>query len=792
MRKTWSLALLILALLLALTLVACEGGESNETEAVTTNEVTTSASDPEGTTAPEGEVTTAPEGETTEPDTASDKPADGVPTSGTYVTFFDDGNASSYLSGTDCTWEIVEDTDMGSVLKITSVGDITRSPWVKFDYAAYMESMGIAPAPTKKAAVLVFKVKAEKCTSGSFDVMCSTVERPMARSFVSVGFDTDEEGWQTLVMPMPTESKDEWKGDTVGMIRMCHGDDILGGEVMYVQSIRMYESLDALLGATEGLEKYQLGYGSSLTVEANDPVNHVKQDAPDEDASVDLWFDHITEKTVASDVTSSGKVGYTIRLAKNEISDCQFLLAPQTDRTFRIELDTLTHESGATLDTSVYFAYYHDVGKTEKMPDALPPVQGPIAVKGNQSQSFVIKAKSTPDTTAGLYSAELRIYDNESGAYIKKATVYAYVWDFTLPEDTSMTVVSSISSSRIYKSYDKKGNKNELYKNYYDFLLENRVCGYEIPYDLLSDEADAYLDNPRVKGFRHLNKYKGDAEYLSALWEKFKDKPEWMDKLFFYYVDEPYTEERMLALGDAVESIEPYFPEYAMISPFFTNFEWESADQIEYFRDILSLWCVKVYSFTPRELSDFIGTSQSLQTAEQDALYGTFAERMEREVAEGDKLWTYFCNSPTQLYCNWLATDNGVEPVISVWQCKLNDVTGVLYWHSTYWNEGEVYENIATVAGSHYVYGDGVLVYSGAPYGLDTPVSSIRLEQIREGIEDYEYLCMLEELYGEETTDELIRLVTTCVVNYTTDDDYLANVRVMLGDMVEAGMKNKV
>ena len=50
---------------------------------------------------------------------------------------------------------------------------------------------------------------------------------------------------------------------------------------------------------------------------------------------------------------------------------------------------------------------------------------------------------------------------------------------------------------------------------------------------------------------------------------------------------------------------------------------------------------------------------------------------------------------------------------------------------------------------------------------------------------------MIEELYGEEVMDEIINLVTTSVIHYTVDDDYLANVRVLLGDMVEAGIKNK-
>jgi hypothetical protein len=38
------------------------------------------------------------------------------------------------------------------------------------------------------------------------------------------------------------------------------------------------------------------------------------------------------------------------------------------------------------------------------------------------------------------------------------------------------------------------------------------------------------------------------------------------------------------------------------------------------------------------------------------------------------------------------------------------------------------------------------LIYPGGPLGQDGPVSSIRLENAREGVEDYEYLYRLKNL----------------------------------------------
>ena len=45
-----------------------------------------------------------------------------------------------------------------------------------------------------------------------------------------------------------------------------------------------------------------------------------------------------------------------------------------------------------------------------------------------------------------------------------------------------------------------------------------------------------------------------------------------------------------------------------------------------------------------------------------------------------------------------------------------------------------------------YPDGDGFLAYPGKPAGIDGPASTIRLEQIRQGLEDYEALTMLADL----------------------------------------------
>ena len=51
---------------------------------------------------------------------------------------------------------------------------------------------------------------------------------------------------------------------------------------------------------------------------------------------------------------------------------------------------------------------------------------------------------------------------------------------------------------------------------------------------------------------------------------------------------------------------------------------------------------------------------------------------------------------------------------------------------------------------SDTVYGDGSLLYPGSVKGVDGPCGSFRLVMIRDGIEEYEMLTMLEAAAGRE------------------------------------------
>ena len=88
-----------------------------------------------------------------------------------------------------------------------------------------------------------------------------------------------------------------------------------------------------------------------------------------------------------------------------------------------------------------------------------------------------------------------------------------------------------------------------------------------------------------------------------------------------------------------------------------------------------------------------------------------------------------------------------------------------------------------------FVPGDGFLFYPGAKYGIIGPVGSLRAVSYRDGMEDYEYLTLLEEIYQDRDMDSTAiennlysNLFTE--VTPTTDRDIFYAKRRELAEMI--------
>lgn len=664
-----------------------------------------------------------------------------------------------------------------------------------------------------------------------------------------------------------------------------------------------------------------------------DPADsYVVQTAPYEDSDIRMWFQHPNVKVRQEDTTPTGKNTYSVYMAKNEYQGTQVTLySPAVTKSLisaNVTPFTAMDGSGATLSADVYYEFYikcenldttgvlgvndpsQSFIKNGMIPDAMAKVAdinrqaapGKFTLTAGKTQTLYIKIKSELETPSGWYSAQFNV-TNSSGHIVKTATVYAYVWDFEIPEATHL-------QTGYYLNYAAYGS-DASYKNAYDFLLDNRICAFRIPGEINS--SNPYLTNPRVNSIAIQGKNSYACNLTGAeirdIYDDLSTMDEWdtvREKLYFYTCDEPMSQEQVDALYaaygrryntlDDVRSayyrVKGGWPEdpYCLVAfhenhPYPTGYDKNTAYDASTGRYLqsddhsgrfdnaadavqgmmnegtCSVWCVQPYFYTPASTlasAGYVGNNYNdLKMRSMngiisgfsleynsiinggnyfnwDSKYGSFSYRFnnykQQQALQGKnvKLWNYVCGNETAYtYCNHVIENTGLQEEILFWQTMQTGATGFLYYGANLWNEnsstcgvegssvaydGSTASGVWNVnryvggRGNFNVYGNGVILYGkdikvALRIGSTTqPLGTVRVEHIRDGIEDYEMLYMYREAYGEAAMNTLIGKVSSNVVKYLsmpafnrsaypssmTNEDVFAAVRRELGDALES------
>ena len=117
----------------------------------------------------------------------------------------------------------------------------------------------------------------------------------------------------------------------------------------------------------------------------------------------------------------------------------------------------------------------------------------------------------------------------------------------------------------------------------------------------------------------------------------------------------------------------------------------------------------------------------------------------------GEESWWYVCCVPKAPYPNLFIDEPGIDHRIRFWMAWNDGIEGDLYWNTVNWYSGNTFkdpwENPMVYPGAN---GDGYLFYppkqNEKQYRI---ISSQRLALVRDGIEDYEYLVILEDYIRE-------------------------------------------
>jgi len=393
-------------------------------------------------------------------------------------------------------------------------------------------------------------------------------------------------------------------------------------------------------------------------------------------------------------------------------------------------------------------------------PDPLPPVT-PFSVAPDTNQPVWITVYVPKGAAAGRYSGALTI--SAAGAAPRQVPVTLTVWNFTLPDTPTSRTAFGIGGGDIAAAHGIKTDSPGyvgLVARYYEALLEHRISAYYTPVPLDSPKAGRYLSDPRVTSF--IMRY-ADVEAMRADVERCR-RNGWLGKAVFYPLDEPQTAEQYATLKERADLIHSIDRSLKVVSPYYRDPDFATDKTIyEHFDGYLDIWCPNLMFYNEQE--------------------------MRVRQAKGEEVWWYVCCIPLRPYPNFFVNLDAIDHRILMWMQKLYDVQGLLYWNTTYWNTAstkDVWEDVATVKDiSPNLYGDGSLFYPGSKVGLAEPVTSIRLECIRDGLEDFDYLTLLERKVGADQTKAMIRQLVRSRKSFDKSPQRLAAVRLQIARILQ-------
>ncbi|MDR1666437.1 MAG: DUF4091 domain-containing protein [Bacteroidales bacterium] len=193
-------------------------------------------------------------------------------------------------------------------------------------------------------------------------------------------------------------------------------------------------------------------------------------------------------------------------------------------------------------------------------------------------------------------------------------------------------------------------------------------------------------------------------QFLPALKEHLQNKG-WLDRYIQHIADEP-TAKNAPSYGEISRYIREYLPGVKILDAVLTS----------------------------KELSENI----DIWIPELDILHkdNAFYQDLKRN---GKEVWFYTCVGPRGNYANRFIELPLIQTRLLHWINYKYQITGYLHWGLNFWEKDQLYIDASRDRG-RLPAGDNCIVYPG--YGK--LYTSIRFEAMRDGIDDYQLLTMLE------------------------------------------------
>ena len=526
------------------------------------------------------------------------------------------------------------------------------------------------------------------------------------------------------------------------------------------------------------------GGGNGDTSSAQPPMEVYADD-------VEVWSAPATEKVMKDKLdlyeNIKGAAEINVLSAKGEYEGEHLILTSEEKDVTGINLQSfdLTLDGDDTVkfpkeNIEIFFEKYLDVKKiydangapTGKYPDALIPMQAIVDCKENEmdggtNQGLYVRFNVPVNQPAGTYKGNLQL---SYAKHSKSIPVTLEVADLTVSQEThSRTHFISEWQYRLGELDSTQAMLDKYVEAGLDYRISPAGVVIEDSYDeegiaYYVEKAAAWMRDPRCSHvsipLQHTTQTRvidgksitanavnaeGMEKVLDAFIAKsFEDNFDYIVKLGTHLVDEPQLNKAL----DRTKLTTTIYKE--TLEKVASELEQESTDnptlQATLVESVRNIRAVITASYD----EDYVGYIDTwCPTVDY---YDTESQRA--NYAEQEEKWWYTCISPRAPFPTYHIEDTLLSARTMSWMQAEYDVVGNLFWATNvYANyDGSKYVNIedffeGDASRFSQVNGDGFLFYPGKQYGVDGPIGSLRLEAIRDGLEEYEILYELKNNY---------------------------------------------
>jgi hypothetical protein len=519
-----------------------------------------------------------------------------------------------------------------------------------------------------------------------------------------------------------------------------------------------------------------------------------------------------------SGAVSGGSITVSIKAAKNEVESFQVAITSgSSQQVSDAVMSDLTNSSGGIIkNTSATLYRVEYVNITQLSPRAesgyttgyyadplipfINPVTGkpinksggttkyalPIDVSSSLNGAIWVDVKVPSTASAGVYTGSLTLTCSDFSKVAMPVTLT--VWNFTLPdgptsgsnfgtygnitafygpskgttaynaierryaEETARHRINPPIPIRFFPEGDSNGNlkvNSAIQDSLNQFITQNHLTSFQIPFESVPP------------GDLQANYFYNYTNYMKS--------NGWLEGAYYWPIDEPNT-------FDAYQYITihtthqytgtPNVRTMVTEQPYTQNFTWPDIS------GSVDIW------------------SQLIPYIDE----GT----VNQQIAKGKKVWSYttLTQFASSIHPQYSTVKSKISPFwqidrpltnyrVPLWINYRYHITGLLYYTMMTSDLPDPWTNPRDNVNTGY-NGEGMLYYPGTPCGFQGPVSSIRLKNIRDGMEDYEYMILLEKSKGYTGVMNYVNPVSSEWWFFSKNPNDFSTARENMGSMISS------